>query len=74
MNVKKLMTLSASVLAAACALAVPRVDENTVTMEQSYDRTITVSMGASGALTMTIHTSQAEMSWQESLLTRKVRR
>ena len=58
-----------SVLSAACALAVPRVDENTVTMQQADDRTVTISYvltGEPGIVTFDVETNvtgTAEGPW-----------
>ena len=58
-----------SVLSAACALAIPRVDENTVTMQQADDRTVTISYvltGEPGIVTFDVETNvtgTAEGPW-----------
>ena len=57
---RKASLIGVAALSAVCALAVPRVDENTVTMTQAPDRTITVSYvltGEPGIVTFDIETN-----------------
>ena len=62
MNSIKSKVFWLAAMASACALAVPRVDENTVTMEQAENsnRTITISYvltGEPGIVTFDVETN-----------------
>ena len=62
MNRIKARIFGAAALSAVCALAVPRVDENSITMEQAENsnRTITISYvltGEPGIVTFDIETN-----------------
>ena len=66
MNIaKKTILIGAATLVSFCATAVPRVDENTVTMTQAADRTITISYvltGEPGIVTFDIETNVTGMA------------